>query len=108
MGGHAPDVPGSACHQYIRRRIGQHAPFLQNHQAVGNGLHIPDNMGTQKNDPTAGQAGEQRAKAYALGGIESSGRLIDNQEFGVVEQGLGDADALLHAAGIGNDKAFVL
>ena len=86
----------------------QHAPLLQNHQAAGNGLHITDDMGTQNNDPVAGQAGEQGAKPHALGGVESGGRLIDDQEFGVVEQRLRDADALLHATGIGGQLAVGL
>ncbi len=65
-------------------------------------------MGTEHDDPVAGQAGEQGAKAHTLGGVESRGRLIDDQEFGIVEQGLRNPDALLHATRVRGQLAVGL
>src|SRR5262249_7955070 len=42
---------------------------------------------------------EQVVEARALGRIEARGRLVDDHEFGITEQRLGDAEALAHAAG---------
>ncbi len=106
IGGHTPDLAGSIAQQRLGRRISQHAAFLQNHQAIGNGLHIADDVGTQDNHPRTGQAGQQVAEAHALGGVEACCRLIDNQQLRVVEQRLRNADTLLHAAGIGGQPAI--
>src|SRR5215472_7870729 len=58
-------------------------------------------MSAEDNYPAAGQAGEQGAKPYSLGWVESRRRLIDDQQLRVVEYRLRDAYTLLHASGIG-------
>ena len=44
---------------------------------------------------------EQVVKAHALLGIESRGRLVDDDQLRIAEQRLRDAEALPHAAGEG-------
>ena len=44
---------------------------------------------------------EQIEEAIALGRVEAGGRLVDDDELRIGEQRLGDAEALLHAAGVG-------
>ncbi len=44
------------------------------------------------------ELGEQVAEAHALLGVEPHGGLVDDEQLGVAEQRLGDADALAHAA----------
>ena len=43
--------------------------------------------------------GEQVEEAVALLGIEAGGRLVDDDQLGVADQRLGDAEPLPHAAG---------
>jgi hypothetical protein len=50
-------------------------------------------VGGQQHRPALGELGQQGAEADALLGFQARGRLVDDQELGVVEQGLGDADA---------------
>ena len=54
----------------------------------------------------AREFGEQIAKADALFGVEAGGGLIDDEQLRVVEQGLRDADALLHASRESAQRAF--
>ena len=44
-----------------------------------------------------------RADFAAADRIDAVGRLVEEDDFRVVEDGLGDAEALLHALGIGAD-----
>ena len=65
----------------------------------GGGLDVGDDVRGENHDALTGELGEQIAKADALFGVESSCGLIDDEQLWVVEQRLGDADSLLHAAG---------
>ncbi len=47
---------------------------------------------------------EEIEEAVALGGVETGGGLVDDDELWVGEQRLGDAEALLHAAGVGAER----
>jgi len=57
-------------------------------------------VGGQHHGPALGEPGEQGAEADALLGVEAGGRLVDDEQLRVVEQGLGDADAAAHPTGV--------
>ena len=61
-------------------------------------------MGGEDDGDVAADGGEQVEEAIALGGVEAGGRLVDDDEAGIAEQGLRDAEALLHAAGVGGER----
>ena len=59
---------------------------------------IGDDMCRQDDGDVGTDRAEQVQEAVALGGIESSGGFIYYDETRICEQGLSDAEALLHAA----------
>ena len=56
-------------------------------------------MSGQQNCPALSEPGDKIAKPYPLAGVKTGGRLVQNQNFGVGQHGLHDADALAHTAG---------
>ena len=54
-------------------------------------------MGGKDDDPFARKVGQQIAETDPFLGIESGRRLIHDEEPGIVEERLGDADPLAHA-----------
>jgi hypothetical protein len=80
---------------------------LGNEGDIGRGgFHVRDDVSGENHDPFAGEFRKKIAKAHALFGIESGSRLIDDEELGIVQQGLRDPDALLHASGVAAERAF--
>ena len=56
-------------------------------------------VGGEDHHPVAGQVNQQVAEADALLRVQPGGRLVHDQDAGVVDQGLGDAHPALHAPG---------
>src|SRR5690606_23738449 len=65
--------------------------------------HVLDDVGAEDDDDVVADVGEQVEEAVALGRVEASGGLVDDDELRPTEQGDGDAEALLHAAGVTTD-----
>ena len=65
----------------------------------GDSLNIGDDVGRENNDSVLCQGVNQIAEPYPLPRVQASGRLVQNQQLGVVEHGLGDAHPLAHPAG---------
>lgn len=57
-------------------------------------------MRRYQNDAVLRHAGQQRAQAHALARVKAGGRLVQNQQPGVAQQGGGQQQALLHAAAV--------
>ena len=89
-----------------RRAVGDHAPRGDYDDAIGCGLDVGDDMRGEQHDPVLREACEQIAKPHALLGIETNGRLIDDEELRIAEQRLGDCDALPVAAGERAERPF--
>ncbi len=68
--------------------------------AVDHHLHVLQDMGG-KEDGLAllAQGEDQRAQVLAADGVEAGERFIQDQEIGIMDQGLGQAQALDHALG---------
>ena len=62
-------------------------------------LDIGNDVRGKKHDAFAGKLGEQIPKAHTFLGIKTGGRLVDDEEFRIIEQRLRDAESLAHAAG---------
>ena len=63
-------------------------------------------MGGDENDAVGGHLGQQVAQPYTLFGVQPGGGFVKNQQLGVTQQGGGQEQTLLHAAGVGG-KPFV-
>ena len=73
----------SAMHRHARAEVGD----------------VLDDVGREDDDDVLADLGEQVEEAVALLGIEAGGRLVDDDQLGIADQRLGDAEALAHAAG---------
>ncbi len=62
-------------------------------------FHFREDVGAEDDGVVAGEAGDQLTRFALLFGIETGGRLVENQNRRVVDDGLGDADALAVAFG---------
>ena len=78
---------------------------LELEPAVGEHRHaraqvgdVVDDVGREDDDDIVADRGEQVEEAVALLGVEAGGRLVDDDQLGVADQRLGDAEALPHAA----------
>src|SRR5205807_5296374 len=77
---------------------------LQNSHAVANLLDFTEQVGVQKDGRAAFFEPQQNpADLAAADGIDAVGRLVEENHLRVVDHRLGDADALLHALGVGAD-----
>ena len=56
-------------------------------------------MGGQQHDPVTGQLADQIAESDAFAGIKTGGRLVQNENLGIIQHGLCDTGTALHAAG---------
>ena len=88
----------SNCEQFFRRGVLQFATLVDHHNFRGGGFDIGDDVRGEDDDAFSRQIREQVAEADALFGVEPDGGFIDDEQLRVVEQRLGDADALLHPA----------
>ena len=62
-------------------------------------LHFGQDVGAQDDGVVARQAANQLAGFIDLLGVEAGGRLVENQDVGVVDDGLRQSDALPVALG---------
>ena len=63
-------------------------------------------MRGEDDDDVAADGAEEIEEAIAFGGVEAGGGLVDDDELGIGEKSLRDAEALLHAAGVGAESFF--
>src|SRR5206468_3265352 len=54
------------------------------------------------------ELGDELVQQHGAGDIEAGERLVKDEQIGVVEQGSGDQDALLHALGVGGDRRVAI
>ena len=75
--------------------------------AVANGFHFAQLVrGKEHGFALVFQALDDFADFHAAQRIEAAGRFIENQQIGIVDERLREADALLHSFGIGFDGTF--
>ena len=101
-----PDSAFDSLQESFRRGVGDERALRDQRDVGGRGFHVGDDVGGENDDAFAGEFREQVAEAHALFGIEAGGGFVDDEQLGIVEQSLRDADALLHASGIAAQRAF--
>ena len=75
--------------------------------AVTNGFHFAQFVRRKENGfALVFQALDDFADLHASQRVEAAGRFVENQQVGIIDQRLREADALLHSLGIGFDGTF--
>ena len=76
----------------------QHAALVQDRHARAQVGDVLDDVGREDHDHLLADLGQQVVEAVALAGVEAGGGLVHDQQLRIADQGLGDAEALAHAA----------
>ena len=104
----APDPPLDLTDQ-IRRRALKLNPAIGDHRHLRAQVgHIIDNMGRQDHRLFFADLGQQVVKAIALFRVQPGGGLVDDQQFRIAKQRLGNPEALAHAAGIAGHRLLAV
>ena len=78
----------------------------EDRDAVADHLQLAEQVAVDEDGlALAAEALEDVADVAAADGVDAVGRLVEQDEVRVVDQGLGEADALGHALGVGGDRA---
>src|SRR4029453_18417607 len=100
LGGPDPDRPVGAGGEGGQGRLGAQAAPVDDHDLVDRlGELGQDVAGHQHGPALVGQAADQFAQPVDALGVEAVGRLVEDQDLGVAEQGGGQPQALAHAEG---------
>ncbi len=94
-----PDAVPERSDQVERRALQLEAAGGQDGHARAEVGDILDNMGRQDDHDVLADAGQKVEEAVAFFGVEAGGRFVDDDQLGIAQQGLGDAETLAHAAG---------
>ena len=81
------------------RILGDELALADDDDALAGVFDLGQDVGAEDDGVIAGEGREQLADLDDLLGIETAGRLVEDQDVGVVDDGLGDADALAVAFG---------
>src|SRR6185437_4136965 len=82
----------------LRFAFEQHLAFMNDGHIGAQVHHVFHNVRGKNHDHLLANFGQQVVKAVALAGIEAGGGLVDNEQLRVADEGLGNAEALPHAA----------
>src|SRR6266567_721090 len=82
-------------------------PLVDDGDAVADGLHFAQFVGGEENGfAFVFEALDDFAHLHAAQRVQAAGGFVQNEKLGVVNEGLRQADALLHAFGVGFDLTF--
>ncbi len=102
--GLAPDPPLQALHQLGRRALADDAAAGDDRHGGAEVGNVLDDMGGEDHHHVLADLGQEVQEAVSLLRVEACGGLIDDDQPRVAEQGLGDAEALAHAAGEAGER----
>ena len=86
------------------RPSNEHPAQVNDGHAAAQVHDVLHDVGGENHDHLLADLGQQVVEAVALAGIEPGRGLVHNQQLGVADQGLGDAEALAHAAGKSGER----
>ena len=87
---------------------GGDAAAVDNHDAVAGHADFRKDVGRKNDGMAAGEPLDEMADLDDLLGIEADGGLVENDDLGIMDQGLGQADALLITARKALDQVVAL
>ena len=83
----------------MRQSVGRQQPAVeQDHHPVGNLLDLREHVRGDQHGLPAGKFADEVANGDDLSGVEPAGRLVEHQQLRLIQQRLGDRDALPIAA----------
>ena len=81
--------------------LGDDAAVADDDQVVGDDFDLVQQVGGQQHGGAAvGVAAQQVAHPADAGGVQTVGGLVEDEDLGVAEERVGDAEALPHAQGV--------
>jgi hypothetical protein len=84
--------------QLITAALGDDAPRADDHDPVGDGLDLPEQVrGEQHRAAAVGELAQQPAHPAHPLGVQAVGRLVEDQDLGIAEQRVRQPEALAHA-----------
>ena len=101
-----PDFSCDLREKSFRRAVSEELTVSENGDIGGHGFDVGDDVRRENDNALTGKFREKIAKAHAFFGIEAGGGLVNDEQLRIVEERLGDADALAHAAGISAERAL--
>ena len=101
-----PYLPGDSGKKRFRRAVSEKLAVRQYGDLRRNGFHVGNDVSRENHEAFPGKFGEEIAETNAFLGVEASRGLVDNQELWIVQQGLRDAHALAHSAGVAAKGPF--
>ena len=84
---------------------GDHPAFMEDEDAVADGIDFGKEVGGEEDGVARGEGLDEGADLAHLVGIESDGGFVEDEDIGIVDEGLGEADALAVALGELADEA---
>ena len=97
--GLSPDRAAECVEHGARIALATHPSIHQDRHALAHIRHVVHDVGREHNNDVFADLAQQPEKASALLGVESSSRLVDDDEARVADEGLRDPESLAHAAG---------
>src|SRR5579875_327892 len=89
---------GLLADELVARALGDDRAVGDDHEPVGDRLDLVEQVGGEQHGaPTAGEVTQQSAHPAHPLGIQAVGRLVEDQQLRVAEQGVGDPQPLAHA-----------
>ena len=93
-----PDIAACQRDEILRRALQLDAPRRQHCHAWAQIGDILDDMGRQDHHDILADFGQQIEEAVAFLRVETGGGFVDDDQFGIADQRLRDAEALPHPA----------
>src|SRR5687768_5817986 len=101
LGDHAPpDAAAQLLDGTQRLGLEDDLAVVDDRHAAAELGDVLDDVGRQNDNRVLAEIAKEVEEAHALGGIESGGGLVDDDELRVREEGDGDTETLAHPAGV--------
>ena len=93
--------PAPRTHELIDFALGDELALREDGDGVAYHLDLVEQVARQEHGAaTGGEASDQIADLSHAGGVHAVGRFVEEQQFGIAEQGVRQAKSLLHAEGV--------
>ena len=99
---------GVLLHQRSHRGLGHQPAVFQQKDLLCHRFHIADHMGGHQDDAVLGKFGQKLAQAHPLLGVKACGGFVQDEQLRLAQQGAGQKEPLLHAAGVGGEALVQL